>query len=59
MKKEYNKPETVMEIIVCNSMLASSPGNDNVENMGSNETPGGDDDFNAAANRGGWGTLWK
>ena len=29
------------------------------ENMGSNETPCGQDDFNAPSNRGEWGTLWK
>ena len=31
----------------------------NRENMGSDETPGGPDDFNASANRGEWGSLWK
>ena len=56
MKKEYLKPESVAVCVVAESMLVMS---DNRENMGSNETPGGDDDFNAAANRGGWGTLWK
>ena len=54
MKKEYIKPEIVMEIFATDSMLALS-----TENMGSNETPGGQDDFNAGANRGEWGSLWK
>ena len=54
MKKEYIKPEIVMEIFATDSMLALS-----TENMGSNETPGGQDDFNASANRGEWGSLWK
>ena len=56
MKKEYIKPEFVAVCVVAESMLALS---DNRENMGSNETPGGPDDFNAGANRGEWGNLWK
>ena len=56
MKKEYIKPEFVVVCVVAESMLALS---DNRENMGSNETPGTDDDFNAGANRGEWGCLWK
>ena len=56
MKKEYIKPEFVAVCVVAESMLALS---DNRENMGSNETPGTDDDFNAGANRGEWGSLWK
>ena len=56
MKKEYIKPEIEMEIFATDSMLALS---DNRENMGSNETPGGPDDFNAGAGRGEWGSLWK
>ena len=56
MKKEYIKPDVVAECVVAESMLALS---DNRENMGSNETPGGPDDFNAGASRGEWGSLWK
>jgi hypothetical protein len=56
MKKEYIKPDAVVEYVVAESMLALS---DNRENMGSNETPGGPDDFNAGAGRGEWGSLWK
>ena len=55
MKKEYIKPESVMEIFLLESMLASSS-----EGMGSDERPGGDDDFNANGRRGGgWGNLWN
>lgn len=43
-----------MEFFVTDSMLALS-----VENMGTNEKPGTQDDFNAGANRGEWGSLWK
>ena len=56
MKKEYIKPEFVAVCVVTESMLAIS---NNRENMGSNETPGGPDDFNAGASRGEWGSLWK
>ena len=56
MKKEYIKPKVVAECVVVESMLALS---DNRENMGSNETPGGPDAFNAGACRGEWGSLWK
>ena len=56
MKKEYIKPEVVMEVVVTEALLIVS---DNRENMGSNETPGGPDDFNAGAGRGEWGSLWK
>ena len=56
MKKEYIKPEVVMEVVVTEALLIVS---DNRENMGSNETPGGPDDFNAGASRGEWGCLWK
>ena len=56
MKKEYIKPDAVVEYVVAESMLALS---DNRENMGSNETPGGPDEFNAGAGRGEWGSLWK
>ena len=56
MKKEYIKPKVVAVCVVAESMLALS---DNRENMGSNERPGGPDDFNAGANRGEWGNLWK
>lgn len=55
MKKVYIKPEIVAECVVAESMLVMS---DNRENMGSNETPGGPDDFNAGAHRGTWGNLW-
>ena len=43
------------ECVVAESMLAMS---DNRENMGSNERPGTQDDFNAGAHRGTWGNLW-
>ena len=56
MKKEYIKPEVVMEVVVTEALLIVS---DNRENMGSNERPGGPDDFNAGAGRGEWGSLWK
>ena len=56
MKKEYIKPNVAALYVVVESMLALS---DNRENMGSNEIPGGPDDFNAGANRGEWGNLWK
>ena len=56
MKKVYIKPEIVAVYVVAESMLALS---DNREHMGSNETPGGDDDFNVGAHRGIWGNLWK
>lgn len=55
MKKEYIKPEVVMEVVVTEALLIVS---DNRENMGSNERPGGPDDFNAGAHRGNWGNLW-
>ena len=55
MKKEYIKPEVVMEVVVTETLLLMS---NNIENMGSNETPGGPDDFNAGAPRGNWGNLW-
>ena len=54
MKKEYIKPEFVEVCVVAESMLALS-----TENMGSNETPGTDDDFNSGVHRGEWGSLWK
>ena len=56
MKKEYIKPNVAAVCVVAESMLALS---DNRENMGSNETPGGPDAFNAGAGRGEWGDLWK
>ena len=56
MKKRYIKPEVAAEYVVAESMLAMS---DNREHMGSNETPGGDDDFNVGAHRGTWGNLWQ
>ena len=56
MKKEYIKPEFAAVCVVAESMLALS---DNRENMGSNETPGDPDDFNAGVGRGEWGSLWK
>jgi hypothetical protein len=55
MKKRYIKPEVATECVVAESMLAMS---DNRENMGSNERPGTQDDFNAGAHRGNWGNLW-
>ena len=54
MKKEYIRPEIAMEVIITEYMLALSK-----ENMGSNETPGGQDDFNISSSRGEWGTIWK
>ena len=56
MKKEYIKPEFVAVCVVAESMLALS---DNRENMGSNENPGGPDDFNAGTGHREWGSLWK
>lgn len=55
MKKVYIKPEITMEFFVPETMLVTS---DNRENMGSSETPGGDDDFNSRTRRGEWGNLW-
>lgn len=56
MKKEYIKPEIITVNILPESMLAlSNPS----EGMGSNETPGGQDDFNAnERHSGSWGNLW-
>ena len=54
MKKKYIKPDFVEVCVVAESMLALS-----TENMGSNETPGTDDDFNSGVHRGEWGRLWK
>ena len=54
MKKKYIKPDFVEVCVVAESMLALS-----TENMGSNETPGTDDDFNSGVHRGEWGSLWK
>ena len=56
MKKEYMKPEFVAVCVVAESMLAMS---DNRENMGSSETPGGDDAFNSNSHREGWGNIWR
>ncbi len=56
MKKKYIKPKVLAECVAVESMLAIS---DYKENMGSNETPGGPNDFNAGANRSEWGNLWK
>jgi hypothetical protein len=56
MKKEYMKPESAVVYVVPESMLATS---DNRENMGSNETPGGDDAFNSNSHRKGWGNIWR
>ena len=53
MKKEYIKPELGIEDIQFESMLALSN-----EGMGSNETPGTDDDFNTNHRRDSWGDLW-
>ena len=54
MKKEYIKPEIIIENIQFESMLALS-----TENMGSNEKPGDQNDFNANKRRGTWGNLWE
>lgn len=56
MKKEYIKPEVAAVCVVTESLLT---GSDNRENMGSNETPGGQDAFNVKTHRGEWGNLWK
>ena len=53
MKKIYIKPECVVEELSPETMLAAS----RVE-IGSNETPGTQDDFNANKRRGKWGNLW-
>lgn len=54
MKKEYLKPEIMMEIVMLESMLALSP-----DSMDNNEEPGGPDKFNAADRReGNWGSFW-
>ena len=53
MKKEYMKPEIAMEVIITESIMLEA------SSMGSNETPGGDDDFNSGKHRGEWGSLWK
>ena len=52
MKKGYVKPEVKEHFIMLESMLAVS-----IENMGTNETPGGDNAFNAPLRRGEWGTF--
>lgn len=49
MKKEYVKPEMVMEEILLGSMLASSASIEEGE---------GDGDY-ANDRRGGWGDLWN
>ena len=56
MKTEYIKPELSTVNIWPESMLAlSNPS----EGMGSNETPGGQDAFNAnERHSGSWGNLW-
>ena len=56
MKKEYMKPESAIVYVVAESMLAMS---DNKENMGSNETPGGDYAVNSNSHRKGWGNIWR
>ena len=56
IKKEYIKPAIVVEEVLLESMLATSNSS---EGMGSNETPGTDDDFNAPGRRGSWGNLWE
>lgn len=53
MKKAYIKPEITIEDIEPESMLSASN-----DHMGSVETPGTDDDFNANGRRGTWGNLW-
>lgn len=53
MKRAYIKPEMTIEDIQPESVLATSN-----EYMGSVETPGTDDDFNANDRRGTWGNLW-
>ena len=48
MRKEYIKPEIAMEVFITESIMLE------ISNMGSNETPGTDDDFNASSHRGEW-----
>lgn len=59
MKKEYLKPKSAAVCVVSESIVATS-GSEGMgsEGMGSNETPGGDDAFNAPLRRGKWGSLW-
>ena len=54
MKKKYIKPKIEIENLQPEAMLAVSN-----EGMGSNETPGGDEDFNTNRRRGVWGNLWE
>ena len=59
MKKEYMKPESAVLCVVSESIVAvSGSGGMGSEGMGSNETPGGADAFNAPLRRGKWGSLW-
>lgn len=54
MKKEYIKPECVIEEFMPISMLATSR-----EEIGSDDTLGNQNDFNALNRRGNWGNLWE
>lgn len=53
MKKEYIRPEMVTETVLLESAMLSS------SSMGSNEKPGGPNDFNANDRRGTWGDFWE
>ena len=53
MKKNYVKPETAVENVMVETMIATSPGG-NVP-----VTPGEGDGREANDRRGGWGDLWN
>lgn len=53
MKKEYLKPKSAAVCVVSESIAIVA-----TSSMGSNETLGGDDAFNAGTRRGEWGNLW-
>lgn len=58
MKKEYVKPEMVMEEILLEGMLASSTGGGNGDDELGNGG-GVDQPLDANDRRGGWGDLWN
>ena len=58
MKKEYIQPKSAAVYVITEPVLAMSGSESGSEGMGSNETPGGDDAFNAPLRRGEWGNLW-
>ena len=53
MKKKYMKPEIAIEVITTGLIMLQ------ISNMGSNETPGGQDELNSGKHRGEWGNLWN